>query len=235
MTYTDRQNIGGNILISRRDKGIKFYNNGEFTKAIDAFLALNVVFEDDPETAYFLGLSYTQLGNYEKSEFFFDTVLRYDINVLRVFQSSMVLSYIYSITEKYDQAIRLLLQVIDEGFESAQIYSNLAFCCQVTGNVSRALKYMEKAIEIEPDNPNNLNSYGFILAEEGKSTSSAVEYCLSALNKNPEYGAYLDSVGWAYYKNGNISEAIKFLRKARDVWPDNDDIESHLRIVESQF
>jgi len=222
-------------MISRRDKGIQLYNDGDYHNAVEALLALNVVYEDDPETAYFLGLSYTQLGNFEQAEFFFDIVLRYDIHVLRVFQSSMVLSYIYSITEKYDQAIRLILQVVDEGFESAQIYSTLAYCCYSSGNLSKALDYLEKAIELEPDNPNSLNSYGFILAEEGKSTSSAIDFCVKALKRNPEYGAYLDSVGWAYYKNGNISEAIRFLRKAKEVWPDDEDIDTHLRTVESGF
>jgi len=64
-------------MISRRDKGINLYNSGDFHKAVESLLALNVVFEDDPETAYFLGLSYTQLGNYEKAENFFDIVLRF--------------------------------------------------------------------------------------------------------------------------------------------------------------
>lgn len=222
-------------MISRRDKGITFYNNGDYQEALDALLALNVVYEEDPETAYFMALSYTQLGDFESAEFYFDIVIRYDIHVLRVFQSSMVLSYIYSITEKYDQAIRLILQVIDEGFESAQLYSTLAYCCHGSGNISKALDYLEKAMELEPDNPNSLNSYGFILAEEGKSTGSAIDFCLKALERNPEYGAYLDSVGWAYYKNGNIVEAIKFLRKAKEVWPDDEEIERHLRTVESGF
>jgi len=134
-------------MISRRDKGKQLYKDGDYNNAIEALLALNVVYEDDPETAYFLGLSYTQLGDFEQAESFFDIVLRYDIHVLRVFQSSMVLSYIYSITEKYDQAIRLILQVIDEGFESAQIYSTLAFCCYSSGNLEKSLDYLEKAIE----------------------------------------------------------------------------------------
>lgn len=222
-------------MISRRDKGIRFYNDGEYQKAVDALIALKVVYEEDPETAYFLGLSYTQLGDFEQAEYFYDIVIRYDIHVLRVFQSSMVLSYIYSITEKYDQAIRLILQVIDEGFESAQIYTTLAYCCHSSGNLSKALDYLEKAMALEPDNPNSLNSYGYILAEEGKSTRSALDFCLKALKQNPEYGAYLDSVGWAYFKNGNISEAIKFLRRAKEVWPDDEEIERHLRTVESGF
>lgn len=223
------------MMISRRDKGKNLYEKGDFNEAIKALLALEVSYEEDPETAYYLGLSYTQLGNFEEAEKYLDIVLRYDIHMLRVFQSSMVLSYIYSITERYDQAIRLILQVIDEGFESAQIYSTLAYCCNATGNLSKALDYLEKAMELEPENPNSLNSYGFILAEEGKSTGSAVNYCLKALEKNPEYGAYLDSVGWAYYKDGNLVEAIRFLRKARDAWPDDKDIEYHLRMVESGF
>lgn len=222
-------------MISRRDKGKKHYNNGNYQDAVDALLALDVIYEEDPETAYFLGLSYTQLGNFEEAENYFDIVIRFDIHILRVFQSSMILSYIYSITGKYDQAVRLILQVIDEGFESAQLYSTLAYCCHAGGNHSKALDYLEKAIELEPDNPNILNSYGYILAEEGKSTGSAIDFCLKALKKNPEYGAYLDSVGWAYYKDGNISEAIRFLRRAKEVWPEDEDIEFHLRTVESGF
>jgi tetratricopeptide (TPR) repeat protein len=222
-------------MISRRDKGKKFYNNGDYEEAVKALLALDAVYEEDPETAYFLGLSYTQLGNFEKAEYFFDLVIRFDIHILRVFQSSMVLSYLYSITERYDEAIKLILQVIDEGFESAQIYSTLAYCCYGSGNLEKALDYLEKAMKLEPENANSLNSYGFILAEEGKSTRSAVDFCLQALEKNPEYGAYLDSVGWAYYKDGNIAEAIRFLRRARDVWPDDEEIAYHLRTVESRF
>jgi tetratricopeptide (TPR) repeat protein len=222
-------------MISRRDKGISLYNDGKYQKAIDAFQALHVEYEDDPETSYFLGLSYTQLGDFEKAEYFFDIVIRFDIHILRVFQSSMVLSYIYSITGKYDKAIKLILQVIDEGFESAQIYSTLAYCCHASGNHSKALDYLEKSIDLEPDNANSLNSYGYILAEEGKSTSAALDFCLKAWKQNPEYGAYLDSVGWAYYKNGNITDAIKFLRKAKEAWPDDEEIEIHLRTVESGF
>ncbi|MBN2659544.1 MAG: tetratricopeptide repeat protein [Spirochaetales bacterium] len=222
-------------MISRRDKGKNLYHNGDYEDAVKALLAIDAVYEEDPETAYYLGLSHTQLGNFEEAESFFDLVIRYDIHILRVFQSSMVLSYIYSITERYDQAINLILQVIDEGFESAQIYSTLAYCCYGSGNLSKALDYLEKAMELEPDNANSLNSYGFILAEEGKSTRSAVDFCLKALRQNPEYGAYLDSVGWAYYKDGNIVEAIRFLRRAKEVWPDDEEIAYHLRTVESRF
>ncbi len=38
-----------------------------------------------------------------------------------------------------------------------------------------------------------------------------------ALEAEPENGAYLDSLGWFYFKKGNFKEALAYLEKAADL------------------
>jgi len=44
----------------------------------------------------------------------------------------------------------------------------------------------------------------------------ATDLVKRALAEDPQNGAYLDSLGWAYYKQGRLPEAEEALRKAVD-------------------
>ena len=67
------------------------------------------------------------------------------------------------------------------------------------------------------ENPNNasaLNYYGYMLADQGVRLDEATGFIKRALAEDPNNAAYLDSMGWAYFKENNISEAEDWLRKA---------------------
>ena len=49
-----------------------------------------------------------------------------------------------------------------------------------------------------------------------------------ALKKSPSNGAYLDSLGWAYFKQGKLNDALKQLEKAVSYLPDSVEIQDHL-------
>jgi tetratricopeptide (TPR) repeat protein len=46
--------------------------------------------------------------------------------------------------------------------------------------------------------------------------------------------AYLDSLGWVYYKLGKLSQAKAYLKKAVGLAPDNEEIRIHLEIVQKK-
>ena len=52
----------------------------------------------------------------------------------------------------------------------------------------------------DPKNADALNSFGYMLAERGQKLDEAVSLVERALAIDPGNGAYLDSLGWAYYK-----------------------------------
>jgi Flp pilus assembly protein TadD len=47
----------------------------------------------------------------------------------------------------------------------------------------------------------------------------------------PQNPAYLDSLGWAYYKSGDVKEARVWLKRAFDAAPNEKEIKEHLKIV----
>jgi len=51
-------------------------------------------------------------------------------------------------------------------------------------------------------------------AEKGIHLDEAQNLIKQALEIEPESGAYLDSMGWVYFKLGKYSEALTYLRKA---------------------
>ncbi len=78
----------------------------------------------------------------------------------------------------------------------------------------RAEEYFKKAIAANPSNAGALNYYGYMLAERGIRLDEAVALVQRALAEDPHNGAYLDSLGWTYFKQGRLAEAEDFLRRA---------------------
>jgi predicted Zn-dependent protease len=49
-----------------------------------------------------------------------------------------------------------------------------------------------------------------------------------ALDADPERPEYLDSLGWAFYKRGELNDAVKYLSQAAAKLPDNSEVQDHL-------
>jgi tetratricopeptide (TPR) repeat protein len=56
----------------------------------------------------------------------------------------------------------------------------------------------------------------------------AVQLIEQALEVEPDNGSYLDSLGWAYYKQGKLPEARRYLQRAADLLRSNSVIQDHL-------
>lgn len=71
-----------------------------------------------------------------------------------------------------------------------------------------------KALVIDPHNPGVLNYLGYMLADNGEKLPEALKMIQEAVKLEPQNYAYLDSLGWAYFKSGQYPEAEENLRKA---------------------
>jgi len=99
---------------------------------------------------------------------------------------------------------------------------------QETGNFEKAEYHLRKAIELAPHHEEAHNALGYLFAENGTNLDEAVTLVKKALRKSPQNGAYLDSLGWAYYKQGKLNEALTELEKALDYMPESADVQDHL-------
>ena len=85
-----------------------------------------------------------------------------------------------------------------------------------------------KLLAINPASTSALNYLGYMLADRGTRLNEAVDMIKKALEQDPQNGAYLDSLGWAYYKQGNLQEAVDNLKRAQERTPRDATIHDHL-------
>ncbi len=58
------------------------------------------------------------------------------------------------------------------------------------------------------------NYLGYMFAEEGIHLEESVSLIEKALELEPDNGAFVDSLGWAYYRLGRLDEALHELQRA---------------------
>jgi Tfp pilus assembly protein PilF len=91
-----------------------------------------------------------------------------------------------------------------------------------------AEEMFRKALAIEPNDALVLNYYGYMLADRGVRLDEAIAMIHRAVVADPTNGAYLDSLGWAYFKQGKLAEAQQYLEQAAAHSNDDPTILGHL-------
>ena len=99
----------------------------------------------------------------------------------------------------------------------------------------RAEEQFKKVLAVNPLNAAAANYVGYMLADRGVRLEESVQYIKKALELEPNNGAYLDSLGWAYYKMNRYDQAATYLEKAARLIPSDPTIREHLGSVYLQL
>lgn len=86
---------------------------------------------------------------------------------------------------------------------------------------------LRKILEIDTNNAMALNALGYTLADRGERVEEAIILIKKALALKPDDAAIMDSLGWAYYRKGDLSTAQQYLQKAYQLIQD-EEIAAHL-------
>jgi len=92
----------------------------------------------------------------------------------------------------------------------------------------KAEEEFKKVMDVNPKNAMVLNYYGYMLADRGIRLDEARDLIQRALDQEPFNGAYLDSLGWTYYKQSKLDQAELTLRKAVERESHDPTIREHL-------
>jgi tetratricopeptide (TPR) repeat protein len=92
----------------------------------------------------------------------------------------------------------------------------------------KAEEQFKKVLAVNPKNAPVLNYYGYMLGDLGIRLDEAEALLQRALQEEPYNGAYLDSLGWIYFKQGNYAASEATLRKAVERESHDATIHSHL-------
>jgi tetratricopeptide (TPR) repeat protein len=92
----------------------------------------------------------------------------------------------------------------------------------------KAEEEFKKSLAVNPKNGSVLNYYGYMLGDLGQRLDEAADLVQRALKEEPYNGAYLDSMGWIYYRQNKLSEAETTLHRALERDAHDPTIHSHL-------
>jgi len=92
----------------------------------------------------------------------------------------------------------------------------------------KAEEQFKKVLVVNPKNAAALNYYGYMLADRGLRLDEAQDMIQRALLQEPFSGAYLDSLGWVYYKQNKLAEAEATMHKAVERESHDPTIRTHL-------
>ncbi|HYL11413.1 MAG TPA: tetratricopeptide repeat protein [Terriglobales bacterium] len=86
----------------------------------------------------------------------------------------------------------------------------------------------KQILAADPQNAMTLNYFGYMLADRGVRLDEALGYIKKAVELEPANGAYLDSLGWTYFKLGKYDLAEENLNKAIQHTPNDPTVQDHL-------
>jgi tetratricopeptide (TPR) repeat protein len=92
----------------------------------------------------------------------------------------------------------------------------------------KAEEQFKKVLAVNPRNAPVLNYYGYMLGDLGIRLDEAEALVQEALKEDPFNGAYLDSLGWIYFKENKLGASESTLRKAVERERHDATIHSHL-------
>jgi len=138
------------------------------------------------------------------------------------------LGSLYLTVDRPQQAIDTLNKIFTEDPKHADANYLLGLSYQEMKDFEKAEFHLRNAIRISPERSEPYNALGYLLAELGTDLEYAVDIIKIALKKEPENGAYLDSLGWTYFKMGENELARIELEKAVKFESESWEIQDHL-------
>jgi tetratricopeptide (TPR) repeat protein len=174
------------------------------------------------------GLAYLQAGKTVEAEKSFKEAVRLEPS--RVSSNSYLFAA-YLNEGKLDQGMKTLEEVITQEPKNANAVTAKGILYEKQGKIDEAKKYYNEALKLDPNAVGAANNLAWILAEEGKDLTTALNLAQMARNKAPNNGAIADTLGWVYYKLGSHVQAREQFRFAVSKDPEHPTLQYHLGLA----
>jgi tetratricopeptide (TPR) repeat protein len=130
--------------------------------------------------------------------------------------------------ERWAEALPLLERAAERAPDSLEAGFRLAAVCERSGRIDAAVERFGRLLERAPDFAPALNYLGYLWIERGENLERALPMVERATRIDPDNGAYVDSLGWGYFRSGRLAEAVETLERAARLLPDDATVLEHL-------
>mgnify|MGYP001196708535 FL=1 len=144
------------------------------------------------------------------------------------FSIQYLLGSSYQQLEEYDKATIVLRQSLKIYPESRGARHTLAIASDALNYWNESDSLYEGLIASDTNDVQALNNYSYSLVERNIHLNKALSMATKAIELEPQNAAYLDTIGWIYYKMNNIEKALSFIRRSVELENDNAVVLEHL-------
>ena len=152
--------------------------------------------------------------------------------VNKKFNSEFSIQYLlgssYQQLKEYDKATIVLRESLKIYPESRGARHTLAIASDALSYWTESDSLYEGLIKSDENDVQALNNYSYSLVERNIQLNKALNMAKKAIDLEPKNAAYLDTIGWIYYKMDNIEKALSFIRKSVELDNDNAVVLEHL-------
>lgn len=192
-----------------------YLKKNDLHSAIEELKAAIKIDPDSIEPRAILALVYTSLNKPELARGEYEVALR---NAARIHPDNpdiyKTLGILYIQGGKFSEAEGAYRMVVKLSPDDPEAHFYLATIYSELKKSELAEKEIKRSLELKPDYHEALNFLGYSYLEEDRNIFKAGQLIRKALALEPDNGAYIDSMGWFYFKKGDYKAALRELSKA---------------------
>ncbi len=115
---------------------------------------------------------------------------------------------------RYRESFDLLEAALAKAPDNTNLLYDTAMAAEKLDRIDVMETHLRRMIELKPDNAQAYNALGYTFADRNLRLQEAQQLVAQALKLSPNDGYILDSMGWVYYRLGDLPKAREFLERA---------------------
>ena len=157
---------------------------------------------------------------------------RFEPTFINSFYTGLAQSSLHRYTNAIESFLEAeqLAQATEKNRLTHFFYFQLAAAYERNRQYETASTIFKKAIEMSPEYHNAMNYLGYMWTDINRNIDEAAKYISRANELAPDNAAYVDSLGWLYYRQGKYKEALAELRRAAKLTQEEPDATIHEHI-----
>ncbi len=185
------------------DYGMESYNNRDYDIALDQFIMASIENFEDGLANFYIGLCYIELGDYENANYYLELAIEYQPELQEKYDKAELSKYkemTVDVIDEYSDEInkKEKEENYDLGFTDPKDYNDLGLAEYNNSEFETAIKYFEKALELDNEYIYALFNIGLCYYYQGDYEKSKKQYTKTLDIDDTYYKAYFERAFVAY-------------------------------------
>ncbi|KAJ9472868.1 Bardet-Biedl syndrome 4 protein-like protein [Diplonema papillatum] len=201
--------LNPNNVANLKQVGRSLYLLGKHRAAIGIYDEAKAYADEDWEISHNMGLCYLYLKNYDKAEESFmkaNVIQRHDATYMQ-------LGKLYTLQDKYHDAIEVYLEALDYSPENPELLTTVGLLYLRLSENFKAFDYLGNSLTHDPKNPKTILAAGSIIQDHSDMDVALTKYRIAAV-QTPNSAQLWNNVGMCFFGKQFYIAAISCLKRA---------------------